>query len=678
MNRIPSNIFLHYLNRDTQEIFGILSTQNKEIISRLKRGLNASILLCKEYCFMPLGFYFECQNTRDLILQSLEFVKEGFLRFCIRESDIKDYVEKKQGQLKRFADDISYHGFFDEEYLKQLISIHPILLHRSVRVGDYCINKWIDQHTLFMENRKGDLYDTYFGIKNISDIKKITSGIQSAAIEVENGAFIWNVIVQKYKEMNISDKNLYQNLRINFEKYYYEAYLIEYQASILYDYFLVDQGLDFSLKVKYKAINNYSWFNSFLHCLGLEQLLDLSAEKIVELKYLSQFIELFNLYVSICNKETFTDSVYSLKCILSEMIKNNEKDINSLSHKIKDIMESQLTKAGRGLVFMENKKIDVLILVATEEEEKAILNIGGWEALTTKNGYTYFKKHEGMIFALARAVDMRETKMSIVGQYFIDELQPRFLSMAGFCAGQEGKTSLGDIIVPHKIYRYGMGKKVSSDQKYPEIDAFNINPIWRQKVERFGEDWRKHCEIEKPIDYEYQRYNFMEKLLSVPDDITPAEIWTSTDMPDLPRIIKEFKEKEYIVFSSGKVHLTKKGRNEIKNERVVKYWDGYIEAIPKTKVGVLATGDDVQEWSEIFDELSKKYDRKTIALDMEAHAIGCIAEFNNLPYIIAKGVGDYAQNNKSFDNRYIEYSCHMACRFIIEFFNSLKGPEIIN
>lgn len=686
MNRIPSNIFLHYLNRDTQEIFGILGTQNKENISRLRRGLNASILLCKEYCFMPLGFYFECPNTKELILQSLEFVKEGFLRLCIRESDIKDYVEKKQGQLRQFANDISYHGFFDEEYLKQLIKIDPILLHRNVRVGDYCVNKWIEQHTLFIENRKGDLYDTYIKIKNISDIHKITSGIQSAAIEVENGAFIWNVIVQKYKEMKISDTSLYQNLRIYFEKYYYEAYLIEYQASLLYDFFLIDQGLDFALKGEYKAITNYTWFNTFLYFLGLEELLDLSAERIVELKYLPQFIELYNLYVNICNKEAFDDSNYSLRCILSEMIINNEKDINELSCKVKDITKTQLTKGIRELILMENRKIDsmknrnvdVLILVATEEEERAILNIGGWDTLTLKGGYTCFKKDEGMRFALARSIDMGEPEISVAGQYFIDELQPRFLAIAGFCAGQMGKTSLGDIIVPHKIYKYGMGKRVSENQMYPEIDAFKIDPVWRQKVERFGEEWRNNCKINKPIDYSYQRYIFMKTLSKIEREIDPSKEWKNEDMPDIPRIIMEFKEKKYITLNSGKVKLTEKGKREMKNELLERYWNGFTESSPKTKVGVLATGDVVQQWSGIFDKLSKNYDRKTIALDMEAHAIGVMASFNKIPYIIAKGVGDYAQDNKSFDNRYIEYACHTSCRFIIEFFNSLKGAEILN
>ena len=107
----------------------------------------------------------------------------------------------------------------------------------------------------------------------------------------------------------------------------------------------------------------------------------------------------------------------------------------------------------------DNRNVDVLILVATHEEEKAILHTDDkWDELKTQDGYTYFTKTEGMTFAMARAIDMRETEMSIAGQYFVDMLKPNYISMAGFCAGQEGKTVLGDVIVPHKVYRYGMGK----------------------------------------------------------------------------------------------------------------------------------------------------------------------------------------------------------------------------
>jgi len=120
-------------------------------------------------------------------------------------------------------------------------------------------------------------------------------------------------------------------------------------------------------------------------------------------------------------------------------------------------------------------------------------------------------------------------------------------------------------------------------------------------------------------------------------------------------------------------------RKEIERKRKVKKNCDTIfkDNLPSTKVGVLATGDDVQEWSGVFDELARNYDRKTIALDMEAHAIGAISAFNNIPFIIAKGVGDFAKNGKKFDNRYIEYACKMSCNFIISFFESLDEVELI-
>ena len=169
----------------------------------------------------------------------------------------------------------------------------------------------------------------------------------------------------------------------------------------------------------------------------------------------------------------------------------------------------------------------------------------------------------------------------------------------------------------------------------------------------------------------------MKTLSQSKGEVIPTELWNHEEMPDIPRLLKEFEGKNYISLKSGKILLTEVGRNGIKNELVEKYWGGFKESLPTTKVGVLATGDDVQQWSEIFDELSKNYDRKTIALDMEAHAMGSMSSFNGKQCLIAKGVGDYAQNNKAFDNRYIEYACHMACRFIIEFFNDLSEGELI-
>ena len=667
------NIFLHFLNKDTLEIFGILDTGNDNILKKIKKGLNASILLCNDYCFMPLGFYFECRYTYQLILQSLDFVNEGLLRFCVRESDLKEYVEKKQGQLKNFSNDVTYHNFYNKDYVRQLDLISPTYLQRNVKVGEYCIDQWIKQHSLFLETRQGDLRNIYSNNSN-EDLSKIIKEIKNAAINVEGGAFIWSVIQSKYDNLNIRDRILYNKLREYFEKNYYEAYLKEYDASILYDFFLIDRGQDFSLYDRSRNIINFNHFNTFLKMLGLEICLSLPAAQVIELKYFPEYTELFCIYVDICSKGNLCLS--ELRENVSRKTRINEDNINMIAQRVREnIIKGSNNR--KDFLIMEKERIDVLIIIATEEEEKAIIHNDNWNELKTKKGYTYYlKKQEKMTFALARAIDMRETETSVVGQYFIDELTPQYLAMAGFCAGQAQKTVLGDVIVPYKVYRYGQGKRTSEDITLPEVDSYKMKPIWKQKVERFGDEWRKTVNIEKPVDYEKQKYCFMTSILEE-KEFFPSQKWESKEMPDIPKIIEEFKENQYITIKSGKVVLTEEGKNEFENLLLLEYWSGYKDNLPSTKVGVLATGDDVQEWSGVFDELARNYDRKTIALDMEAHAIGAISAFNNIPFIIAKGVGDFAKNGKKFDNRYIEYACKMSCNFIISFFESLDEVELI-
>ncbi len=268
MEIMPHNIFLHFLNKDTQDIFGLMQNEDVNVLNRLRRGLKASILLCKEFCIIPLGFYFESLNTRRLLLENFEFLQEGLLRVCIRETDIREYIEKKQGQLKEFADSIStYQGFYSESIEKRIIAIDPVYIKRNVRVGDYCIDKWVNQHYLLTENNEGDMFNVYNGRIAPQDIAKNTTAIKKAAIETKNGAFVWRTIEYKLKEIGMVDEEIKMKLRIYFEKYYYEAYLQEYDARILYDFFILDRGNDFYLKQNYPSISNYAWFYEYIRTL---------------------------------------------------------------------------------------------------------------------------------------------------------------------------------------------------------------------------------------------------------------------------------------------------------------------------------------------------------------------------------------------------------------------------
>lgn len=318
------------------------------------------------------------------------------------------------------------------------------------------------------------------------------------------------------------------------------------------------------------------------------------------------------------------------------------------------------------------RTIDVLIIVATEDEEKAIVNNEEWEKGVSDKGYIYYTRTEGKVFALVRSIEMRETNVGVIAQHFIDFLKPIYIAMAGFCAGKKGDVVLGDVIIPSTVYRYGIGKQKGENELLPEIHAFNLDYRWKQKAERFGDGWRTKINIVRPVDYSYQKYIFMKQLIDTQGGSVTIDFWNKTDMPDLPRIVTEYVETNDIVFGNNMVILTEEGRKNFTEELFKKYWNGYQAPSPATKVGVLATGANVQQWSGIFDLLSSKYDRKTVAIDMEAAAIGFLGAFNQKKFLVAKGVGDFAHDNKAFDNRFVGYSCYVSYRFIVEFFNSLQ------
>ena len=680
MERKLCNIFLHFLNKDTQEIFGISGNLKEENIRKVQRGVNASVLLCEEYCFLPLGFYFESELTKTVLCNCAPYIDRGLIRFCMRESEIQDYLSKKRSQLSDFSNDKTYESFFRKAVAKELEEMGPVILQRTQKVGDYCVEKWIEQGSIFSDTGKGDLTFAVEAIKEYNSAVKIVSSLTKIAKNARdnNKAFVWKPLENDLKRIGVRPKVVYDKARLTFEKYYYQVYLGEYNASLLSNYYLIDRNINFNIFNENVSI--YSWFVAFLECLDVDKILDMDPEEICAINNFPSFICLKQIYVGICNSPRFECSVSSIKQIVSEKIINNEDSIKDLAQELKEklqglnksIIVEEVRKVGRGNL------VDVLVLLATEEEEKSILGlIKNVKEERTEEGHTYYSFNSKMKYAIARASEMRETSTATTGQYYYDLLKPRYLAMVGFAAGQKGKTRLGDVIVPSKIYRYGIGKQIDEDILINEMDEYRIDPIWLQKVERFGDDWRKDIdEIERPSSIEKQEYQFINDMSEKNDYVDPKNLWNAEIMPDYPQIVSYMKEKKYVTEKGGKIKITKSGKLEFERRKRHDYWNGFVELEPKTKVGVLATGDNVQEWEGIFKKLEENYDRKTIALDMEAHAIGNLASFNRTYFIVAKGIGDFAEKNKKFDNRYIQYSTYMAFKFIINFFDNLEIEEM--
>jgi hypothetical protein len=58
------DIFLHFLNRDSRQIYGLFrqidSNRHRFLLGR---ALNAAVILCEARCIAPPGFIVECDHA---------------------------------------------------------------------------------------------------------------------------------------------------------------------------------------------------------------------------------------------------------------------------------------------------------------------------------------------------------------------------------------------------------------------------------------------------------------------------------------------------------------------------------------------------------------------------------------------------------------------------------------
>lgn len=320
------------------------------------------------------------------------------------------------------------------------------------------------------------------------------------------------------------------------------------------------------------------------------------------------------------------------------------------------------------------KRPDVLIMVATKDEEIAITSEKGWISRKTDDGYDYFEKKDGLTFALARSSSMGPDKAAQSAQYYYSKINPKYLAMAGFCAGRENKVNLGDVIVPYKMIKYGEGAQTSYNELDRDLTVFNLKSLWKQKAENFTSDWQKKIGINQPHSYKYQMYYFMKLFLEREGVVSTTDFQNNEDIPDYRDLIKQEVARGNVYFALPEIKLTKQGNQNYQEALFMDYQTEnglYHDPTPSIRVGIIATGQTVQKWDGIFDRLGKDYDRKIYALDMEATSVAGVGDFNDIDYIIAKGVGDFATGNKTFDNHYMKYAIRASYHFIVDFFNSL-------
>ncbi len=394
--------------------------------------------------------------------------------------------------------------------------------------------------------------------------------------------------------------------------------------------------------------------------------------------YFWDYVDLFDI-----NSRTLCDSItIYFNLGKKDYVQYEDKEVAFLNNFYKTNTKKSITRKSLNLrkeykismnQYSNRKKheVDILVVVATKEEEKAIINnIKGWKFKRTQrfDGY-YMKEHHGLNFALVRGANMGTEDAAMAVQYFIDGLKPKVLSMVGFCAGRQGKVNLGDVFVASKTYNYEKGAQISSSEVMPEIDSLQLNDSLKLRIERFGNDFRNNIAVKTPQDFKLQCDTLILEFLNYGENsVELTKLYDASKYSLWTNIIEYLKGKEFITTLDNRwFSLTEEGKLYA-NSIILLHPDKKLGApVLKTHVGVLATGNKVQKWDGIFEKLSQTCDRKTLAVDMEGHVMNKLGVANDITTIIVKGVGDFATSNKNFDNRFIEYACCAAYSFVEAF-----------
>jgi len=251
---------------------------------------------------------------------------------------------------------------------------------------------------------------------------------------------------------------------------------------------------------------------------------------------------------------------------------------------------------------------------------------------------------------------------------------PRMLMMTGICAGHPKHTSMGDVIVANRLFRYDEGGRevkvaAGSDREeeefFHDIQAFNLEPRLKQAVEDFVNKWSCRVTTARPKTYEHQQRWVLRTLHENPAGCN-LEIVTgySENCPSRPKVIARLIEQR-LVTSTPHLKLTQSGVEWVQDDMA-----RHGTQVKKDKeacnalVGPIGTGAPLQKDPLLFERL-RKIMRKIIGVEMEAGAIGKLAEKYRIPYLVAKSVVDFATLEK--DDNFRNYAAETAASFLAEF-----------
>ncbi|MCG8418905.1 MAG: CHAT domain-containing protein [Proteobacteria bacterium] len=325
--------------------------------------------------------------------------------------------------------------------------------------------------------------------------------------------------------------------------------------------------------------------------------------------------------------------------------------------------------------------VDVLLVCALKDEYDQVKAVAtgllgdGWIETTGPGGFTvadarFATAAAGPLHIRATwATHMGREQAQAAASLLIADQPARCLAMSGICAGRRGKVSLGDVIFADRLWSYDAGKLIVEDgQERFQGDMIQFRPpgAWIQQMQKLAVPSDAPWLAKRPEpSLDSQEDWILLELVRHRDPRQSPEL--DRACPDWEAVLRRLWQRQWV---SRELALTEKGRDRAQELALL-----HVRGLPAPApfaihVAPLATGAAVIEDEGIFPRLASSM-RKVLGVEMEASALGALADLHGIPIVIAKGVADYGDAFK--DDRYRAFAARTAAECLIALLrNALK------
>ncbi|MGR9459348.1 5'-methylthioadenosine/S-adenosylhomocysteine nucleosidase family protein (plasmid) [Rhizobium leguminosarum] len=283
------NLFLHFMNRDTREIFNLYELLESPVHARrLRHPLNAAAMLCEDQCIAPPGFVIEDQIAFELFENQSAYLEKGLIKLPIREAGLVDYAEKKRGEYAPARD--RYSGLFNDTRMMRLGEYGEAIVSRKVHIGPALVDGF--QAGVDTKSK------VWKSIREKADPAVIADMRNKPWLLADQGkALTWSIIMP---ELAVGGAAFFREMRGALQHTYFSEYCREFNLLILSG--IPNMIEDFFLPVD-RAVYSLSRLKLFLGTLQAAPLfLEGSANFIMDMRSRSGFIDLMDAYSALASK----------------------------------------------------------------------------------------------------------------------------------------------------------------------------------------------------------------------------------------------------------------------------------------------------------------------------------------------------------------------------------------